>query len=183
MNVQNKKQEEWFEVVDAQGRVTGRARRSECHGNPALRHRAVHVLVFDPAGRLFLQKRSSTKDTAPGLWDTSVGGHLQPGESFEQAARREFAEELGGPVGELWPAYAYEWTTDHETELIQAFATVHAGPFRPDPEEIEEGRFWSGEEITVNLDGPLFTPQFRQEYPRMAAWWAAQHGGGGAGRS
>jgi len=67
----------------------------KCHGNPALVHRAVHVLVVNAAGELLLQKRSARKDIQPGKWDTSVGGHLEPGESYFAAALREMREELG----------------------------------------------------------------------------------------
>lgn len=151
--------------------MIGQAPRRRCHGDPSLRHRAVHVLVFDGHGRLFLQKRSLRKDTAPGLWDTSVGGHLQPGEAPIAAARREFAEELGATPGLLHPAYHYEWATAYETELIVAFATRHEGPFHLQSEEIDEGRFWSPAEIESALDQGPFTPQFRQEYPRMRTWW------------
>lgn len=163
--------EEQFELVDAAGTVVGLAPRRLCHGNPALRHRAVHVLVFDDKGRLFLQKRSARKDTSPGLWDTSVGGHMQPGEQPEESARREFQEELGVIPGPLTPAYRYEWSTTYETELIIAFACRHEGPFQLQAEEIDEGRFWSDSEINAHLGQDLFTPQFEQEYPRMRAWW------------
>ena len=167
--------EELFDIVDAEGRVIGQAPRRRCHGDPTLRHRAVHVLVFDRHGHLFLQKRSARKDTAPGLWDTSVGGHVQPGEAPPAAARREFAEELGVPPGVLHAAYAYEWATAYETELITAFATRHEGPFHLQPEEIDEGRFWAPEEIERTLAQGPFTPQFRQEFPRMRAWWREHH--------
>jgi isopentenyldiphosphate isomerase len=167
--------EEQFELVDTRGDVVGLAPRRLCHGNPALRHRAVHVLVFDGLGRLFLQKRSARKDTAPGLWDTSVGGHMQPGEQPEEAAGREFQEELGVPPGTLTPAYRYEWSTAYETELIIAFATRHEGPFFLQVEEIDEGRFWTTDEISAHLGRGLFTPQFEQEYPRMLTWWNEHH--------
>lgn len=167
--------DEQFEIIDEAGRIIGTAPRRRCHGDPSLRHRAVHVLVFDHVGRLFLQKRSALKDTAPGLWDTSVGGHMQPGETPEQAARREFREELGAAPGRLHPAYTYEWSTSYETEVIIAFATRHEGPFQLPPEEIDEGRFWSATDIAAQLDRGLFTPQFRQEYARMRAWWDAHH--------
>ena len=167
--------EEIFELVDAEGRVIGQAPRWRCHGDPSLRHRAVHVLVFDRAGSLFLQKRSIHKDSAPGLWDTSVGGHMQPGEQPEQSARREFIEELGTAPGMLHPAYGYEWSTRFETERIIAYATRHEGPFSLHPEEIEEGRFWSQDAIRRQLDSGLFTPQFRHEFARMQAWWREHH--------
>ncbi len=86
---------EYFEIVNEQGEVIGKAPRSECHGNPALVHRAVHVLVFNKKGELLLQLRSKDKDIQPGKWDTSVGGHLGVGESYQQAALREFARNWG----------------------------------------------------------------------------------------
>lgn len=168
---EDEREGELFDIVDRDGRVIGQAPRRRCHGDPSLRHRAVHVIVFDRAGRLYLQKRSALKDTAPGLWDTSVGGHVQPGEEISAAARREFREEMGAEPGLFHPAYQYEWATPIETELITAFATLHEGPFRHPADEIEEGRFWTAEEIEAHRSGGWFTPQFNKEYDRMRAWW------------
>ena len=81
-------QDELFEVVDDTGNVLGLRRRRECHGNPALIHQAVHLLVFNRRGELFLQQRAKTKDIQPGKWDSSVGGHMQPGEIPLQAVLR-----------------------------------------------------------------------------------------------
>lgn len=87
--------EELLEVVNYKGEVIGILPRSHIHGNPSLVHRVVHVLVFNSKGELLLQKRSLTRDVAPGKWDTSVGGHINPGEDPLEAARREMKEELG----------------------------------------------------------------------------------------
>ena len=78
-----------------------RVARSECHRNPGLIHRAVHVFVLDGAGRIYLQKRAGSKDIQPGRWDTSVGGHLVPGESYEQGAAREMGRVIK-PGGHLF---------------------------------------------------------------------------------
>src|SRR5689334_6281393 len=86
--------EEYFDVVDASDKVIGREKRSEVHRRK-LHHRAVHVLVLDPAGRVFLQKRSATKDTFPGAWDSSSSGHLSSGEDYDACAIRELEEEIG----------------------------------------------------------------------------------------
>src|ERR1700686_4931160 len=88
-------QEEMIEIVDTEGSTIGIRRRSEVHGNPSLLHKVVHVLVFNDAGNLLLQKRSMNKDVAPGKWDTSVGGHVSPSEDLKTAALREMKEELG----------------------------------------------------------------------------------------
>jgi isopentenyldiphosphate isomerase len=148
------------------------AKRSQCHGNPQLIHQSIHVLVFDRAGRLFLQKRSARKDVQPGKWDTSVGGHMQPGEKPEQAAVREMREELGIAPARLEFAYEYLWHSDIESELIRAFATLQEGPFQLDPVEIDEGRFWTFDDIKEGMSQDIFTPQFCNEFPRMREWWA-----------
>ena len=67
--------------------MIGREPRSVVHAR-GLRHRAVHVLVFNSAGELFLQKRSMTKDNDPGLWDSSCSGHVDAGETYDEAAVR-----------------------------------------------------------------------------------------------
>jgi len=158
--------DEVFEVVDEQGRVLGRAARAECHRNPALIHRAAHVVVLDGAGRLYLQKRSLSKDVQPGRWDTSVGGHLAPGEDFDEGARREMREELG-LEGALRPLYRYLWCTERETELVQTYLHVARGEPRPHPEEIDEGRFFSPEELGPLLGTGTLTPNLEEEIRRL----------------
>jgi len=158
--------DEVFELVDEQGRVVGRATRRECHSNPSLIHQAVHVLVFDEQGRLFLQKRSARKDIQPGKWDTSVGGHLQPGETPETGARREMLEELGVAVPHLEFLYQYLWRSPRETELVRTYRAQSSGPFQLQAEEIETGRFWEAEEIAARLGTEIFTPNFEVEFDK-----------------
>src|SRR5262245_27842217 len=86
--------EEFFDVVDAEDRVIGRESRKEVHRRGLL-HRAVHVLVFNSRGQVFLQKRSLNKDTFPGAWDSSASGHLCSGEEYDVCAVRELREEIG----------------------------------------------------------------------------------------
>jgi isopentenyldiphosphate isomerase len=161
--------EEYFEIVDAEGHAIGRATRRECHGNPALRHRVVHVIVLDPQGRWYLQKRSAAKDIQPGKWDTSVGGHLCPGETPDAAARREMAEELGlvGPAPEF--LYRYTMSNTVETELVDTYLVTWSGALRPDPKEIEEGRWWTPDEIRADLGTGRFTDNFETEFRRHQA--------------
>ncbi len=162
---------ELFDIVDRMGRVIGRAPRAACHGDPSLIHQAVHVQVFDREGRLFLQKRSANKDIQPGRWDSSVGGHLQPGEAPAQGAHRELAEELGVRAPRLEKAYEYFWESPVETELVRVFVTLHEGPFRLQASEIDEGRFWRLDDIESALPSGFATPQFAFEFPRLREWW------------
>jgi len=171
MNETKGNQEEFFEVYDSKGRKTGRARRSEAHGNPKLIHRVVHVLVFNSEGQLYLQKRSEGKDIAPGKWDTSVGGHLLPKEGYLQAARREMAEELGiREEPELVHLFDHPWRSEVESEDVRTYAVVYDGPIQPDPDEISEGRFWGRAEIGKAMGSGVFTPNFEQELKLYGEW-------------
>lgn len=87
--------EEMFPIVDEEGNITGAATRGECHNGSKLLHPVVHLHVFNSKGELYLQKRPEWKDIQPGKWDTSVGGHVDLGESVEMALKREAGEELG----------------------------------------------------------------------------------------
>jgi isopentenyldiphosphate isomerase len=167
--------DELLPLVDFDGCVIGRARRAEVHGNPALLHPVVHCLVANRNRQLLLQLRSVRKDVQPGRWDTSVGGHVNLDESIESAVVREIGEELGATVGipELTPLYRYVMRSAIETELVHSYLWISDGPFRPEPLEIDELRFWSHAEIEKQLGTGKFTPNFEDEFARYCAW---QHG-------
>ncbi len=88
--------DEIFDIVNARDEVVGQAPRREVHAR-GLWHRAVHVLDFNAAGKVFLQKRSMLKDTAKGLWDSSCSGYVVdiPARTMIHAAQRELGEEIG----------------------------------------------------------------------------------------
>ncbi len=155
--------DEILEVVDENGNVLKHSRRSEIHGNPSLIHRVVHVLVFDNADRLLLQKRSHNKDIAPGKWDTSVGGHLNPGEGILEAARREMKEELGIADCRLEYLYTYLFSNNIESELVSTFTCVYNEEFFINREEIDEIAFWDMKKIKENLGKNLFSGHFEKE--------------------
>jgi ribosomal protein L11 methyltransferase len=160
--------EEIFELVDEEGRVVGRAPRSACHGNPALLHRAAHVVVLDGRGRLYLQRRALTKDIQPGKWDTSVGGHVDVGEDHEAAAHREMREELG-LAGGLRLLYRYLWRTERESELVATYVHVAGAEPRPDPGEVDEGRWFTRPEADALVASGAATPNLAEELRRLAA--------------
>lgn len=161
---------ELFDIVGEDGEVIGTAPRNECHGNPALVHRAAHVLVFNGRRQLLLQLRAMNKDIQPGKWDTSVGGHLAVGETYEQAAAREMAEELGvGGVG-LNYLYDYRLRNEVESENIRSFFVEYDGPVKYQAEEIDEVRFWDMDEIEGALGTGIFTPNFEQEFGLFVKW-------------
>jgi isopentenyl-diphosphate delta-isomerase type 1 len=164
------KKADLFDIVDEYDQVIGQAPRSECHGNPSLVHRVAHVLVFDGNGRLLLQKRSMHKDIQPGRWDTSVGGHLDPGESYLEAACREMNEELGIEGVPLTWLYFSKIRNEIESENVSTYLARYDGEVRFAPEEIDEVRFWSPEEIDIALGTGVFTPNFEEEWTLWRRW-------------
>ncbi len=140
--------EERFDVVDDHDEVVGQHPRSEVH-RLGLKHRAVHVLVFNRRGELFLQKRSLAKDCFPGTWDSSASGHLAPGESYDACAVREVAEELGHRLAEA-PRRLFKLGACVETgmEFVWVYRTEAEGPFCLDPSEISEGGWFTPDAIS-----------------------------------
>ena len=156
-----------FQLVDRDGKPVGRATREECHGNPSLVHLVVHLHVLDRDGRLLLQKRAMTKDTNPGRWDTSVGGHVRAGEEVQDALLREAQEELGIDAAGARFLYGYLYGSSFETEYARCYSIVHDGKVTPLPEEIDEVRFFSFQEIGALVGTGSLTPMFEDELPRL----------------
>jgi isopentenyldiphosphate isomerase len=163
--------EEPFDVVDEQDRVIGRAPRREVHAR-RLRHRSIHVLVFDQAGRVFLQKRSQAKDSCPGRWDSSCSGHLDAGEDYDVAATRELREEIGlVPTAppERW--LRLEASERTGWEFVWVYRLRSEGPFVLNPAEIEGGAWFAPGEVDAGLrDRPEeFAGAFRYLWPLVRA--------------
>jgi len=156
--------DEWFDIVDAQDQVVGRERRAEVHRR-GLRHRAVHVLVWDKAGRLFLQKRSLRKDSAPGAWDSSASGHVDSGEDYDACAPRELREELGwSPVAPLEPLFKLAACADLGNEFVWIYRVAWDGrEFVLNADEIETGAWFTPVEIDEKIarEPAAFARSFR----------------------
>jgi isopentenyldiphosphate isomerase len=163
--------EELLQIVDRLGRPVGVAPRRVCHGDSSLIQAVVHLYLFDAQGRLYLQKRSAAKDTYPGCWDTSVGGHLAPGETPEEALVREAREELSLQLSGAQPLASYLFEDEYESEYVFAFRAVVEGQPRPNPQEIEEGGFFGMEQIRDRIaqEPAAFTPHFRRAFRTLLA--------------
>ena len=151
---------ERFPVVDDQDRLLGDATRTEVHGNN-LRHRAVHIFVFNHLGELFLQKRSRWKDRHPGLWDSSAAGHVGADEDYDVAANRELGEELGVAVA-LTRVAKLPASEKTGQEFIWLYQARHEGPFELAHAEIEHGEFFPTDIVSdwVKARPDNFAPGF-----------------------
>ena len=148
---------ELVDVVDEHDVVVATVERAEMRAR-RLRHRAVFVLVVAPDGRLLVHRRSDDKDLWPGRWDIAVGGVVAAGETYDDAARRELAEEAGieaDPLDDLGPGrYA-----DADVDLVaRCYRVVHDGPVRFADGEIVEARWADRAELDALLATAAFVP-------------------------
>jgi isopentenyldiphosphate isomerase len=163
--MKNPDPEELFPVVDEDGNTSGEALRSVCHdGKSMLLHPVVHLHLFNSSDELFMQKRAMSKDIQPGKWDTSVGGHLDLGETVEEALAREAYEELG--LTDFEPVFLgkYVWESSRERELVSSFSTKTDYVPLINKDEIDEGKYWSIKDIKENIGKNVFTPNFEHEF-------------------
>ena len=159
-------QQEIFPIVDENGTVTGSATRGECHSGSKLLHPVVHLHVFNSKGEIYLQRRPDWKDIQPGKWDTAVGGHIDYGETPEEALHREVREELGITdfIAKAVDKYVFE--SKRERELVYVHRTTYDGEIRPSTEELDGGRFWTMQEIREAMGRDVLTPNFESEFRR-----------------
>ena len=127
---------EMFPLIDDEGNVMGRASRAYFHGGSMALHPVVHLHITDLQGRIYLQKRSMTKDIAPGRWDTAVGGHVSFGEGLEEAVRREanhvsFSSTSGSRSKSAnWSRRSTLFTTDVSCPTARRLTRDASGPTR-----------------------------------------------------
>ena len=154
--------QELLDVVDAEDRVIGVKTRGEIHAQ-GLMHRAVHILVFNSKGELFLQKRSMNKDENPGQWDSSAAGHVDSGETYIACAIREIEEELGvlltsglnsGLDSGLEFLFHKKPSKLNGMEHSPIYRCVYDGELKLQAAEIDEGKWLSLTEMDTLVDDP-----------------------------
>jgi isopentenyldiphosphate isomerase len=163
--------DEVLDVVDEEDRVVGQATRREVRAGRLL-HRFSSVLCRDPAGRLYVHRRTDDKDVYPGMYDTAAGGVLAAGETYLEAARRELAEELGVAGPEPRFLFKHRYRGQENPSWSALYEVTWDGPVRPQASEIAWGAFLTLEELDARLQEWPFCPDGLEIYRR----WQAQTG-------
>lgn len=138
---------EMLDIVDINDNIVGTASKEDVY-KKSLCHRIAHVLIFNDGGKMALQLRSSNVSFCPKHWSTAVGGHVQAGETYEQGAMREYAEELGVNSRLEYVGKDLYKAPNCPAKFIVIFKTKFNGPFQPDAEAVDRVDFFSPDETS-----------------------------------
>jgi isopentenyl-diphosphate delta-isomerase type 1 len=159
---------EHFVVVDEDEKVLGKVTREECHSNRKLIHRSICIFAVNDKKKVFLQKRSMSKDLYPGYFTGSATGHVDYGEDYNEAARRELKEELGidAPLLQLGKIKNF---TKEEREMSMAYICRFNGPFNLNTREITDGAFFSTKDIkrSIKAGDKKFPGGFKADFKEL----------------
>ena len=144
-------------IVDAHNHVVGAAPRRAMRAK-RLRHRSTYILVFNPRGELYVQKRTPTKDVFPGYYDVAAGGVVLAGETYEQGAERELEEEMGIRGVPLHRLFDFYFENEHTRLWGCAFSCAYNGVVVLQEEEVESGAFVPVSDILRRAETEPFTP-------------------------
>lgn len=161
---------EWLHIVDACDRPVGIASRDDVH-RLKLCHRSVHILIFNRRHEVLLQRRAAHKTVNPGLWDSSAAGHVEAGESYEMAAKRELSEELGLSDSTLEPLFTLPPEDETGREWIHLFRghCEDSARLKPDFQEISALQWQAANDmdLRVSREDPELTRTLRKIWHRL----------------
>lgn len=166
---------ERIQFVDEHDNPVGAGTREEAWANGyTMRH--VHILLRDETNRILLAKRSPLKKSSPNCWALSAAGHVDEGESYDDAANRELFEEISVRT-ELTNVGKFRSQHPHPngTGTVDAFITVYTGSINSDtiitvdPNEVVETKWFTDDEIRQMItDTPdTFTTNFKKIFTQF----------------
>ncbi|MGH7786019.1 MAG: NUDIX hydrolase YfcD [Candidatus Binatia bacterium] len=149
--------DELVDVVDADDNVIGQATRAEMRAR-RLRHRATYILVFNSQGQLFVHLRTADKDVYPSHYDVAVGGVVAAGESYDDGARRELAEELGVAGVDPRPILSFRYDADGHRVNGRIYSCTYDGAVTLQAAEIVSGEWLDLDQVVERSHQAPFCP-------------------------
>lgn len=146
-----------IQIVNESDEPVGAGTIAEVRKSGAI-HRIARIMVEDDRGRVLLQKRSQAMQAWPGYWDNSAAGHVDDGESYEQAAKRELKEEIGLDGCELEEIFYYRTTSTYKklklNRFNKLFLVIVPGntKFEVQESEVEEVKWFTGDQLKILVE-------------------------------
>jgi 8-oxo-dGTP pyrophosphatase MutT (NUDIX family) len=160
--------QELVDVVDEGDRVVATVTRGEVRAQRLL-HRCTYVLVRNGAGQILVHRRTETKATNPGAYDVFAGGVCAAGESYDECARREVAEEVGVTGAELSFLFRHRYSGPEGQAWGAVYETRWDGPVRHQESEVAWSAWVTPDEVQRMLATLPFCPDSREVYARLRA--------------
>ena len=160
--------QELVDVVDEDDRVVATVTRREVRARNLL-HRCTYVLVRNAAGEILVHRRTDTKDVHPGAYDVFAGGVCAAGESYDDCARREVAEELGVVGAELRFLFRHRYRGAHGQAWGAVYEVRWDGPVRHQESEVAWSAWVAPPRLQQMLDELPFCPDSREVFERLRA--------------
>ena len=154
---EDKPSEELVDLIDHDNHVVGQTSRGEVRRLNLL-HRGVGIFCFNSRNEVYVHRRTDTKDVFPSMYDMFVGGVVSSGESYETAATREIAEELG--IVGASPEHLFEhlyWGPQNRS-WVAVYRVVWDGPIVHQESEVAWGAYFTMEELVKKLEEWTFVP-------------------------
>jgi isopentenyl-diphosphate Delta-isomerase len=150
--------EETFDVVDDDDTVIGTATRKQAHMLGHI-HRSVLFFIFDGQGRVYVNQRAENKEFYPGYWSLVFGGHVDAGESYDEAVVREAKEEAGVDDAPFLIGSFKKRFDDVDRENVRVYGIRTAGRLTVDATEITQGKFMTRAELEEKMRREKFLPE------------------------
>ncbi len=150
--------DEIYDVVDEDDNVIGKATREEVHKNNKLIHRSIMFFIFDKKGRIFVNQRTKNKEFYPEYWSLTFGGHVNSGETYEEAVIREAKEEAGIEEKPFFMG-TLKVRLPQESENSKVFGFITDKKLKLDPFEIKQGKFMTMGGVEEKLKKEKFLPE------------------------
>jgi isopentenyldiphosphate isomerase len=169
--------DEFVDVVDEDDRVVATVTRGEMRRRHLL-HRCTYVLLRNASGEILVHRRTDTKDVFPGAYDMFVGGVCAAGESYDECARREAAEEVGAVGADLRFLFKHRYRGAKGDAWGGVYEGRWSGVVRPQETEVAWHAWVSPEQLDRMMGELPFCPDSREIFERLRA--GAPPGGGSA---
>ncbi len=138
--------------VDKDDNVIGAGPQREAHEKGII-HRVIRIYLYNSKGEILIQKRGAHLRTNPGKWNESVAGHVDEGETYLDAAKREMEEEIGVTgvdLEEVKKLYMEE-KEDKRRRFTTLYRARYDGEVRPDFDEVSEVRWITPEALRAEM--------------------------------